>query len=324
MNLAAFTPASIALIIGICLSLLPITPSWASLLGGAVLALTVGNPDAARTKNWATQILSWSIVCLGAGTDLSSIAKAGVDGVGLTVAGLLFCFIVAAILAKLLKVEHDPALLIAVGTGICGGSAIAAVTPVVKAKDEHVSVALATVFILNATALLIFPAIGHWLKLDGHTFGLWAALAVHDTASVVGAARTYAADHGPDVVTTATTVKMARALWIIPMTVLVGFYMNWRRKKFGLTENAASGAAKKPWFVAGFLASAALVTLFADLRPVGKVVYEVGKQGLVVALFLIGMGLTQKALKSVGPRPFLLGVLLWGLVSGATLVVIHP
>jgi uncharacterized integral membrane protein (TIGR00698 family) len=223
-------------------------------------------------------------------------------------------------LARKLKVDDDAGLLIAVGTAICGGSAIAAVAPVVRARAQQISVALATVFILNAAALLVFPMIGHAARLGQDAFGLWAALAIHDTSSVVGAGLAY----GPRALEVATTVKLARALWIVPVTLGIGYVDARRRRNQGGSPAAADAPpVKKPWFIAGFLAMAAMVTWVPALRVPGHWVAFASQRVLVLTLFLIGAGLSRKALKEVGVRPMLQGLALWLVVAAAGLALVR-
>jgi uncharacterized integral membrane protein (TIGR00698 family) len=207
--------------------------------------------------------------------------------------------------------------LISVGTAICGGSAIAAMVPVLRPKEHEASVALATVFLLNALALFVFPAVGHAVHLSDSQFGLWAALAIHDTSSVVGAAVAW----GGKAVDIATTIKLARALWIVPLTLAAGV---WQARRSGplASENPEKAKAKRPWFILGFIVAAALVTYVPLLQPAGRFVQACAKQALVVTLFFIGAGLTRASLRAVGARPLVLGVSLWVLVAGASLLAI--
>lgn len=215
-------------------------------------------------------------------------------------------------LRKFLKVNRDVSLLITVGTAICGGSAITTVAPVIRAKHQEVTVSLATVFLLNAVALVVFPAIGARLNLSQDQFGLWSALAIHDTSSVVGATLQY----GPRALEVGTTVKLARALWIVPLTLVLGAL-------YRPTDGGTSSARpKRPWFILGFLAAAALVTFFPALRPAGAVLGTGAKRLLIVTLFLIGSGLTWGSLKSVGARPLVMGVILWLLTASVTLAAV--
>jgi uncharacterized integral membrane protein (TIGR00698 family) len=241
--------------------------------------------------------------------DLRVVAEVGAHGVVYTVVGIATCLGLGALLTRALGVERDVGLLISVGTAICGGSAIAAVAPVLGARDQEVSVALGTIFLLNAVALFLFPAVGHALALTEDQFGMWCALAIHDTSSVAGAAVAY----GGRAVEVATTLKLARALWIIPVAVAVGA---WRRRAGG---PARAGAAKKPWFIVGFLVAAALVTFMPGLAPLGQLVARASKQALVLTLFLIGANLSREAVWAVGVRPLAQGVLLWVAMASLSL-----
>ncbi len=294
-------------------SLLPFVAGWMGLVAGIAVALTVGNPWPAQTKRWTPLLLQASVVGLGAGMDLLVVLKVGMHGVAWTVAGIALAIAGGLLLARALSVPRDVGILITVGTAICGGSAIAAVAPVIRAKDDDVSVSLATVFLLNSVGLLLFPILGHAFALDQPRFGLWAALAIHDTSSVVGAARQY----GDEALRIATTVKLARALWIVPVALAAGA---WRARQ----KDAVPGApkAKRPWFIAGFLLAAALVTFVPALAPAGHVVFLVARQLLVLTLFLIGAGLSRSAVRTVGARPLLHGVLLWILVGATSLAAI--
>ncbi|MCX6547909.1 MAG: putative sulfate exporter family transporter [Acidobacteria bacterium] len=290
------------LLLGAALALAPFTPAAAALAGGALLALTLGNPLVSRTRAWSQQLLPLAVVGLGADMNLRAVARAGLHGLGITALSLLLVLALGWWLARLLKVERDVGLLISVGTAICGGSAIAAVAPVLRAREQEVSVALATVFLLNAAALLIFPPLGHLTHLGQDAFGLWAALAIHDTSSVVGAGLAY----GPRALEVATTVKLARALWIVPLTLVIGWWVGRRGE-----APPEAPPVKKPWFIGGFLLMAALVTFVPALHTPGQLVASAARRMLVLTLFLIGAGLSREALRNVGFRPFLQGLLLW-------------
>ncbi|WP_257310747.1 YeiH family protein [Geothrix fuzhouensis] len=294
------------LLLGALLALAPFTPAAAALVGGAVLALTVGNPRLPLTRIWTHRLLPLAVVGLGADMNLRAVAKAGLHGLGYTAVSLMLVLALGLWLARLLKVDSQAGLLISVGTAICGGSAIAAVAPVVRAREQATSVALATVFLLNAAALVIFPPIGHATGLSQDAFGLWSALAIHDTSSVVGAGLAY----GPRALEVATTVKLARALWIVPLTLGIGWSMARREP-----ASADAPPLKKPWFIAGFLAMAALVTFVPVLQVPGHFVAAAARRVLVLTLFLIGAGLSREALRNVGLRPFLQGLLLWLIVG---------
>ncbi|CAE79326.1 membrane protein [Bdellovibrio bacteriovorus HD100] len=302
--------AKIAFPIAALLCFFPFVSSAAALVLGIVLAVALGNPYVDKTRSYTHHLLSLSVIGLGAGMDLMVVGRVGLQGIGYTVVGISFTLLLGMLIGRMLKIERDTSTLITVGTAICGGSAIAAVAPTIRAKSHEVSVALGTVFMLNACALVIFPWIGHLLNLTQTQFGLWSALAIHDTSSVVGSTLQY----GPESLQVGTTVKLARALWIVPVTFLIGlFYFRGQKVEGG------AGKAKKPWFILGFLIAAALVTWIPELRPVGHVVETVAKRALVVTLFLIGANLTKETLKSVGIKPFLQGVGLWIVVASCTL-----
>lgn len=292
------------------LSLTPWISSAEALILGLALALIVGNPYRHFLQKVTHNLLAFSVVGLGAGMNLLVVGQVGLEGIGYTIIGIFLTLTLGYFIGRMLKIHRDTSLLISVGTAICGGSAIAAVAPAIKAKNQEVSVALGTVFLLNAVALVIFPPLGHYFSLSQTQFGLWSALAIHDTSSVVGAALQY----GPKALQIATTVKLARALWIVPVTFGVGFL----RAREGQAEGGA-GKAKKPWFILGFVIAAALVTWVPSLQPAGHVVEMLAKHGLVLTLFLIGSNLTKDTIKSVGFRPFVQGFCLWILMATGSL-----
>ncbi|HKB47134.1 MAG TPA: putative sulfate exporter family transporter, partial [Ktedonobacterales bacterium] len=228
------------------LCLFPFVSAGLGLLLGLVLALACGNPYLDKMRKATHTLLALSVVGLGAGMDLRVVARVGAHGVLYTVLGIATALALGALLTRLLRVSRDVGTLITVGTAICGGSAIAAVVPVLRPKQHEVSVALAIVFLLNAIALFVFPPIGHAVGLTDAQFGLWSALAIHDTSSVVGAAVAW----GGAAVAIATTVKLARALWIVPLTIAIG---HWHHRANGAT---AKGKPARPWFIAGFIAAA--------------------------------------------------------------------
>jgi uncharacterized integral membrane protein (TIGR00698 family) len=306
--------AALAIPVGAAVCALPFVSTGMGLLLGLALALAVGNPWLPRTPRLTSQLLALSVVGLGAGMDLRVVARAGAHGFVYTMAGIAAALALGALLTRALGVGRNVGALITVGTAICGGSAIAAVAPVLRPKEHEISVALGTVFLLNAIALFAFPAIGRLAHLGDAQFGLWSALAIHDTSSVVGAAVAW----GGAAVAIATTVKLARALWIVPLTLAASAV---------LPRDAGEGAgarakARRPWFILGFVAAAALVTYAPALRAPGAVVARVARQALVVTLFLIGAGLTRASLREVGARPLLLGVLLWIAIASLTLAAI--
>ncbi len=293
---------TLLLLLGGAVALSPVAPAGVALVGGAALALLLGNPFQERTRALTHLLLPLAVVGLGADMDLRTVARAGLHGLGYTAVSLALVLALGALLVRVLRVDGDAGLLIAVGTAVCGGSAIAAAAPVIRAREHQVSVALATVFLLNAAALVLFPPLGHAVGLGQDAFGLWSALAIHDTSSVVGAGMAY----GRRALEVATTVKLARALWIVPLTLVLGALAA-RRK--GAAPDALP--AKRPWFIAGFLAVAALVTWVPALRGAGHALAFGARRLLVLTLFLIGAGLSREALRAVGLRPFLMGLLLW-------------
>lgn len=287
-------------------SLLPWVGPAAALAGGILFSLLVGNPAPARTASWSKVLLQASVVGLGFGLSLGSVARVGAASFLYTAVGIALTLALGVLLGRLAGTSGPVSTLISFGTAICGGSAIAAMAPVVKAKSDEIAVSLATVFTLNAAALLLFPAVGHLVGLDPARFGLWAALAIHDTSSVVGAASAY----GPEALALATTVKLTRALWIVPCVL-------------GAALLARSGERPKfPLFIAGFVAAAALRTAIPQLAPLWTGLAAVARQLLVLTLFLIGTGLTREVLVRVGLRPLAQGLLLWIVVGSATLAAI--
>ncbi len=297
------------------LSLLPQVSAGAALLLGIAVAALAGNPWLPRTRRLTPRLLAASVVGLGAGMNLLQMETVGAQGIRYTMVSIGLTFAVGTLLGRWVRTGRDTSFLITAGTAICGGSAIAALAPAVRAKDEDVSVALGTVFVLNAAALLMFPWIGHRLSLSQSQFGLWSALAIHDTSSVVGATLQY----GRGALEVGTTVKLARALWIVPLTLVAGYV---RRMPAG-EDASAGGKARRPWFILGFLLAAALVTWYPSLQAAGHGVESLARRLLVLTLFLIGTNMTAATIRRVGARPFVQGLVLWMLVAGATLGAIE-
>jgi uncharacterized integral membrane protein (TIGR00698 family) len=304
--------ARIAFPIAAVATVLPVVSPGFALMLGIAMALTIDNPYSLTAARLVTPLLQLSVIGLGAGMNLVEVGHAGVHGFFYTVIGITLTMTVGLILGRLMRTERDTSLLVTVGTAICGGSAIAAVAPAIRAQSHEVSVALATVFFLNAVALFIFPWIGHRLGLSEVQFGIWCALAIHDTSSVVGAALQY----GAQALEIATTIKLTRALWIVPVTLAIG--MLWNRGE----EVASAGKAKRPWFILGFVAAAALVTWLPAMKSSGHLVFVAAQRSLVVTLFLIGSGLSRSALQLVGKRPLIQGFVLWILMGTGTLAAI--
>jgi uncharacterized integral membrane protein (TIGR00698 family) len=300
------------LLAGALASLLPWTPPWAALLAGTGIALLVGNPCAVATARLSRQLLPIAVTGLGAGVNLAIVARVGLQGLGYTFIGLLATFALGAWLARRAGVAPKLAALICAGTGICGGSAIAAAAPAIGASNEETSAALATIFTLNAVALLVFPPLGVWFGLDAHQFGLWCALAIHDTSSVTGAALT----HGADALATATTVKLARTLWIVPVALALGA---WAAQRDGTGHR---GGVRVPWFIAGFALLSAVFTFLPAMQPLAPAVSRVVRSLLTLTLFLIGAGLSREVLCTLGLRPLLHALLLWVVIGGVSLAAI--
>ena len=247
-------------------------------------------------------------MALGFGLNLQQVLRTGRDGFLYTLLGISFALLAGWALGRALGVRRNPSFLISVGTAICGGSAIAAVGPVIGADDEEMSVSLGIVFILNAVGLFLFPWLGHQLNLTQHQFGTWAALAIHDTSSVVGAAAKY----GSNALLTATTIKLTRALWIIPIALAAATVMHTKAR------------VRIPWFIFGFVV-AAIVKSYAPagFQPSLQILNQLGKIGLTVTLFLIGLGISRATIAKVGARPLLQGIILWALVAILSLLLIR-
>ena len=299
--------------LGALFSLSPMATPALALASGAFLALTVGNPWLRLTAVLGSRLLQIAVVALGLGITLESLVRAGSTGVGLTALVIGVVFAAGILLGRWMSVERDLTILVTAGTSICGGSAVAAIGPAIGASREAMSVALATVFVLNAVALYLFPPIGHWLDLTQHQFGVWAALAIHDTSSVVGAAASY----GPIALEEATILKLARALWILPLVLVIA-----RVTKPG-THARITPAGAIPWFIGLFV----LAAIARSLATPGTIQWfdagaRAGRIALMLTLFLIGANLTREQLRSVGMRPFLHGLVLWMVVGGATLAAV--
>ncbi len=269
-----------------------------ALLLGITISLVLGNPYLSQTKKLTKPLLAWAIIGLGTGVNLDVVIKAGTSGVIFTFLSLTATLVVGHFLGKWLRTDLETSTLLNVGTAICGGSAIVAVSNAIQAKDNSTSIALAVVFILNAISLLVFPALGHHFRLTEEQFGQWAALAIHDTSSVVGASMQFGA-HALEV---GTTVKLVRALWIIPVTLIFAKIFNRGTK------------IQFPFFILGFVFTSAMVTYFESLQPLGSQIEWVARRALVIALYLIGSGLTMVSIRSVGAKAITQGLLLWVMV----------
>lgn len=288
-----------------------------ALVGGIAFGFTVVHPYRKEASSLAKLLLQISVIFLGFGMNLSQVIHAGRSGFLYTAVSICCAVVLGLVLGKLFKVGGKASFLITLGTAICGGSAIAAIAPITDANEEEISVSMGTVFLLNSIALLLFPAIGWWLHLSQNQFGLWAALAIHDTSSVVGAAAKY----GPQALAIGTTVKLARALWIVPVSLITAAYMGRAAKVDGRTGHPAK--IKIPWFIFLFIGASVLSTYVPRFMGAYLDLNKLGKAGLTATLFLIGTSLSKKTLQAVGIKPFLQGVILWVIVGSASLAAIY-
>lgn len=273
---------------------------------GVVFSLLLRNPWPEATARNSKLLLQLSVVGLGFGMEITQVWQVGKSSIGYTFVGIVGTLAAGALLGRAMKIPGATSTLISFGTAICGGSAIAAMAPVVKAENEEVAVSLATIFTLNALALFLFPPIGRLLHLTQQAFGVWAGIAIHDTSSVVGASSAF----GPTALAIGTTVKLSRAIWIAPCVLVYG----WIRK--------SEGKARIPLFIVGFIAAAFVRSALPQFLPSWKGIAAAARQSLVVTLFLIGAGLSVEVLKKVGIRPMVQGVLLWLLVGIVSLAAI--
>ena len=296
-------------------SVLFLNPPVALLLG-LVIALVTGHPFIQINKKATTLLLQVSVVCLGFTMNFEEAMKAGKEGFFFTVGTIGITLLAGYFIGKYLKIDKNTSTLISNGTAICGGSAIAAIAPIIKANDEQISVSLGTIFILNSIALFVFPALGHLLNLTDQQFGTWCAIAIHDTSSVVGASKQYS----EKALQIATTIKLERALWIIPLSLVTAYFQK------------STGKIKIPYFIFYFIIAILIATYVPTYLPFLKTEIDhntvfqwaamFGKKGLVVTLFLIGSGLSMKTIQVVGWRPILQGVILWILIGATSLAVI--
>ena len=284
----------------------PFIGAGSALVLGAIFAITLGNPFAELSQKASNVMLKLAVVGLGFAVDFNEVIEVGRSSLVLTIVSITAIIGLGEILTQVFKLNRNTGVLISFGTAICGGSAIAAMAPVIKARDHEVAVALGIVFLLNGMGLLLFPAIGHYFELTQQQFGLWAALAIHDTSSVVGASATY----GAVALSIATTVKLTRAMWIIPYTAVAGVFMRSDEK------------ASIPLFIVGFLLAALINTYMPSFSSTWELINSAAKQLLVVTLFLIGSGLSLSVLKQAGIKPFLMAITLWVIVSSTILLLI--
>jgi uncharacterized integral membrane protein (TIGR00698 family) len=278
-----------------------------ALVLGFILAQTIGHPFIKHNHTATNWLLKSSVVGLGFGMNLQHALQAGKEGIVFTVFSIGLTFLAGWLVGKWLKVESRTSFLISTGTAICGGSAIAAVSPIIKANEKQMSVSLGTVFILNSVALLIFPLIGHFFHMTQYQFGMWSAIAIHDTSSVVGASASY----GQEALHVATTIKLERALWIIPVSLITAVFVK-----------SDSTKIRIPYFIGFYILAMAVSTYIPSLVQEYAILVMIAKKGLTITLFLIGAGLSLETMKSVGVKPLVQGVLLWLLISVLSIIVV--
>ncbi len=278
-----------------------------ALLLGFIVAQTIGNPFKQLNSKATQLLLKICVVGLGFGMNLQQAMQAGKEGFVFTICTIALTLVAGFFIGKWLNVDKKTSFLISSGTSICGGSAIAAVSPIVEANEKQISVALGAVFVLNSVALMLFPWLGNLLGMNQHDFGLWSAIAIHDTSSVVGASSKF----GQEALQVATTVKLERALWIIPLSVIAAIIYKRKGK-----------AIKIPYFIGFFIIAMCISTYLPEYKNIYDDAVLISKKGLCLTLFLIGTGLSLANLKSVGAKPFLQAIALWIIISSVSLAVI--
>ncbi|MGL4612712.1 MAG: YeiH family protein [Shewanella sp.] len=278
------------------LCLTPLISSPMALVLGFTLASLGWVPTQWNIVALTKKLLSYSIIGLGFGINLDAAIAASTHNFGLIVGSILLTLLLGALLSRALKFDPVTGHLIASGTAICGGSAIAAIAPAINARNDQAATALASVFVLNSIALFLFPVLGHLFNMSQYDFGVWSAIAIHDTSSVVGAASAY----GDEALTTATTIKLARALWIIPIALVSALIFGGDKRKLNL-----------PYFIGFYCLAIAIAHWLPQFQPLYDTLFMVSKHTLVLCLFLIGAGITVQKMRASGPKPLLLGVMLW-------------
>ncbi|ROH99333.1 putative integral membrane protein (TIGR00698 family) [Chryseobacterium daecheongense] len=289
------------------LCLTPFISSPIALALGFLMVIFVGNPFEKSLHSYIHLLLQISIVGLGFGLKLDEALQAGKTGFTLTIASIISVMVLGYFLGKIFKLNRPLSYLISVGTAICGGSAIAATSPIIKPDTKQISLALAIIFTLNSLALFVYPAIGSWLNLSQEQFGLWCAVGIHDTSSVVGAASKY----GDEALKVATTVKLARALWIIPVSVITMFIFKSKGSKI-----------KIPWFIGWFILAILMNTYLPFPDSITSIVTDFAKSGLNLTLFFIGSTLSVQTLKTIGLKPLAAAIILWMAISIGSLIYI--
>lgn len=304
----AFTWREIAFIAVAVATLLPVVEPPIALFAGLVISFTIGNPFRKITKKATHWLLQASVVGLGFGMNVHEALSVGKTGFFLTATSITFTLGFGLLIGWILHTNKKTSLLISSGTAICGGSAIAAMTQVVEADEDETSIALSTIFVLNALALFIFPVVGHLLNMSQEEFGTWAAIAIHDTSSVVGAAQKY----GDQALHIATTIKLERALWIIPLSIITAFFYKKGGRKVAI-----------PYFIFLYIIAMIINSYISGIGLFSSSIVLLSKRGLTLTLFLIGAGLSKSTIQTIGWKPFLQGIILWILISCVSLLAIR-
>ena len=311
----------VVFLLGMLFSLSPLASPGLALALGLILALSFDNPFIAIGHRISKPLLQCSVVFLGFGMDLLILLRTGAQGLLFAAATIFSTFLLGLILARILRINRTTSALISAGTAICGGSAIAAVGAVMGAGDAAMSVAMGTVFILNAIALYVFPFLGHLMGLSATQFGVWSGVAIHDVSSVVGAASQF----GDVALQTATAVKLSRALWIVPLVVLISWMPNLRDENEPLitgTHAKRKTSLHIPWFIGFFLLASLARSFVPGIPEMAPSLTYIARLGLTLTLFLIGASLSRKSLQAVGIRPLLQGLLLWLFIATSSLIVV--
>jgi uncharacterized integral membrane protein (TIGR00698 family) len=314
-----FLDSKTTFFLGLLLAASGIVSPPVALAGGIAFGFTVEHPFRQESHSLAKLLLQISVVALGFGMNLHQVLHAGRSGFLYTAVSITSAIALGLLVGRLLRIGGKASYLITVGTAICGGSAIAAIAPITDANEEEISIAMGTVFVLNSVALLIFPGIGAAMHLDQNQFGLWAALAIHDTSSVVGAAAKY----GEQALAIGTAVKLARALWIVPLALGTASYMRASRRRVGLRAAVQAPKVAVPWFIFLFCGATVISTYLPRFATAYAALSHLGKAGLTATLFLIGTSLSARTLRQVGARPFVQGVTLWVIVASVSLAAIY-
>ena len=308
--------AKTVFLLGLILAATGLVSPPIALVAGIIFGFAFEHPFRREASSLSKLLLKVSVVMLGFGMNLRQVIHAGRSGFLYTAISIVLAVTIGLVLGKAFRVGEKASYLITLGTAICGGSAIAAVAPILEANEEEISVSMGTVFLLNSVALLLFPVLGWALHLSQSQFGLWAALAIHDTSSVVGATAKY----GPQALAIGTTVKLARALWIVPVSLLTAALMARGRKR---EDGAPKAEVQIPWFIFLFILASVISTYIPRYAADYATFNQLGKTGLTATLFLIGTSLSKKTIQQVGLRPFLQGVMLWLIVGSASLAAIY-